>query len=196
MRQVKKVVVCGGGTAGLISALTLKRKLPQLEVTVVRSKKLGVIGVGEGTIASFNEYLFRYLGLNVADFYRSVSPTWKLGIKFNWGRRGSFNYCFDHSCDWTWADQAYANGFYCQADFKNIIQASALMDRDRVFVRKHNGDPLIHEFVVYHLENVKFVEYLERQNAQAGVVLVDAIIERVELEQDGLVGGVVLDTGE
>jgi len=43
--KITRVLVLGGGTAGLLAALTLKRKLPQLEVEVVRSVLMGVVGV-------------------------------------------------------------------------------------------------------------------------------------------------------
>ncbi|RYD63628.1 MAG: hypothetical protein EOP83_11720, partial [Verrucomicrobiaceae bacterium] len=46
---IRSVLVLGGGSAGLIAALTLKRLTPALEVTLVRSSEIGVIGVGEGT---------------------------------------------------------------------------------------------------------------------------------------------------
>ena len=35
-----------------------KRQLPQLQVTVVRSPDLGVIGVGEGTTVAFPQHFF------------------------------------------------------------------------------------------------------------------------------------------
>ncbi len=43
---VKRVIVLGGGSAGFIAAVTLTRRLPQLEMTVLRSPDIGVIGVG------------------------------------------------------------------------------------------------------------------------------------------------------
>jgi len=47
--KVSTIAVLGGGSAGFMAALTLKRKLPWLQVQVVRSPDIGVIGVGEGT---------------------------------------------------------------------------------------------------------------------------------------------------
>ena len=47
-RRIKTVAILGGGSAGFMAALTLKRKLPDLQVTVIRSPDIGVIGVGEG----------------------------------------------------------------------------------------------------------------------------------------------------
>ena len=42
--KISSVVVLGAGSAGLMAALTLKRKLPQLAVHVVRSKDIALGG--------------------------------------------------------------------------------------------------------------------------------------------------------
>jgi thioredoxin reductase len=51
-QRIERVIILGGGSAGFIAALTLKRRLPQLQMVVLRSPDIGVIGVGEGTTAS------------------------------------------------------------------------------------------------------------------------------------------------
>ena len=62
--MIQNVIVLGSGSAGLIAALALKRKIPSLKVTVVRSPDIGVIGVGESTTPQFPSLLFDYLGIN------------------------------------------------------------------------------------------------------------------------------------
>src|SRR4051794_15450516 len=78
---LRNVVVLGAGSAGLMAALTLKRKLPVLEVKVLRSPDIGVIGVGEGTTLAFPRHFFEYLKLKPQQFYEQAEPTWKLGIR-------------------------------------------------------------------------------------------------------------------
>lgn len=51
--MIKNVIVLGAGTAGLMAALALKLKIPQLQIQVVRSPDIGVIGVGESTTPQF-----------------------------------------------------------------------------------------------------------------------------------------------
>ena len=43
---VRRVLVLGGGSAGFLAAITLKKHMPSLDVRVLRSKELGIIGVG------------------------------------------------------------------------------------------------------------------------------------------------------
>lgn len=87
--MIRNVLVLGAGSAGLIAALSLKRKIPQLEVNIVRDPDLGVIGVGEGTTPNFPAHLFEYLGIKRKAFYAMAEPSWKLGIRFLWGDPGT-----------------------------------------------------------------------------------------------------------
>jgi hypothetical protein len=92
--MIQDIAVLGGGSAGLIAAITLKKKLPEMRLRVVRSPDIGVIGVGEGTTAAFPRHFFEYLKLNPQEFYAGAEPTWKLGIRFLWGARREFFYTF------------------------------------------------------------------------------------------------------
>jgi tryptophan halogenase len=65
-----------------MSALTLKTALPKLDVQLVHSSELGVIGVGESTTVPVMTHLHKYLAAELLDFYREVSPVIKRGIRF------------------------------------------------------------------------------------------------------------------
>ena len=54
--EIHSVAVLGGGSAGFMAALTLKRKIPALNVRVIRSPDIGVIGVGEGRTITFAKH--------------------------------------------------------------------------------------------------------------------------------------------
>ena len=47
--MINKILIVGGGTAGLISALILKNRFSNLEIDVVKSDNIGIIVVGEGS---------------------------------------------------------------------------------------------------------------------------------------------------
>ena len=91
--MVHDILILGGGSAGLLAALTLKKRLPELVVTVLRSKDIPIIGVGEGTTVPVARHIHDYLGIGYNEFHQGARPTWKLGIRFlNWGPRPHFDY--------------------------------------------------------------------------------------------------------
>src|SRR5690349_14865189 len=128
---VQRVVVLGGGSAGFMVALTLKRKLPHLQVEVIRSPDIGVIGVGEGTTIAFPKHFFEYLRLKPQQFYGMAEPTWKLGIKFLWGPRKEFYYTFSYEFQQRYPELSRNNGFFYTDDFPYAGRASAFMAHDK-----------------------------------------------------------------
>src|SRR5258705_11971762 len=91
---VDRVHVLGGGSAGFMAAIALKKKLPALSVRVIRSKEIGVIGVGEGSTPPMTRFLHDYIGVGEKKFFQTARPSWKLGLKFIWGQRPWFHYTF------------------------------------------------------------------------------------------------------
>jgi len=110
--MMNDVLVLGAGSAGLIAALTLKRRMPHLSVRVVRSPEIGVIGVGESTTPNLPYHLFKYLKLGTKRFYSLAEPTWKMGIHFLWGPRESFDYTFEPGLDVRYGNLPRPNGYY------------------------------------------------------------------------------------
>jgi len=91
MTNKRRILIVGGGTAGWLTAAYLAKFLAlsersHLEVTVLESPDIGVIGVGEGTFPTIRSTL-QFLGIDEWRFIRETSATFKQGIRFtDWGR--------------------------------------------------------------------------------------------------------------
>jgi flavin-dependent dehydrogenase len=83
--KIKSVVIVGGGTAGWLTAAYLNRALGnQVKITVIESKTIGRIGVGEATVSSFR-ITMQFLGFKDEDWMHRCNATYKTAIKFsNW----------------------------------------------------------------------------------------------------------------
>ncbi len=193
--MIKSILVLGAGSAGLIAAISLKRKIPQLSVRVVRSAEIGVIGVGEGTTPNFPKHLFDYLGISRKRFYELAQPTWKIGIRFLWGPRGRFDYTFSQQLDTHWTDLPRPNGYYCEEEFRCTDLSAALMAHDKVFARQPDGvAPDIQPWHGFHIENKKLVDVLEIVARDAGVEFIDATVLGSERGPQGI-AAVLLEDG-
>lgn len=183
----QSVCIVGGGTAGYLTALALRRRLPHLEVVLVESSKVPVIGVGEATTPSLPVLLHGILGFDINDFFKKVSPTFKLGIQFDWGLPGAdyFNYPFG------------AHGQLLEAQsydghIRNYSLSSQLMSADKMPIFKIPGggyESKLHYGSIsfaYHLDNKRFVHYLQDEARKAGVKHIDADIVDAKTAPNGL----------
>ncbi|GGE74592.1 tryptophan halogenase family protein [Sphingomonas prati] len=87
MRQ--RILIVGGGTAGWLTAGYLAKRLSAdlpggVAITLVESRDIGVLGVGEGTFPTIRRTLAT-IGIDEAELVRRCGATFKQGIKFaNW----------------------------------------------------------------------------------------------------------------
>lgn len=185
--MLRRVIVLGGGSAGFLSAMTLKTRLPDLHVSVIRSPDIGVIGVGEGSTVGLTNFLHRYLGIDHARFLERARPTWKLGLRFLWGPRPYFNYDFvSTQMTARLPGLRRPSAFYCDQQMGLEDPVSALMSNDRVFERRPDGAPAVHDTLAYHFENETFVGFLEEHAKSVGVANVDDTVRLVNQDDTGI----------
>ena len=89
-------VIVGGGTAGWMTALFLKKNYPWVNITVLASAEIGILGAGEGTTPHFVHFMDS-IGVPVSDIVKYAKGTIKNGIKFT---------------DWNGDDTSYFHPFF------------------------------------------------------------------------------------
>jgi len=86
-KPIKRVVIIGGGTAGWLTAGVLAAdhcawKEAGLDVTLIESPDVPILGVGEGTWPSLRDTL-RRIGVSETDFIRRCNASFKQGSRFD-----------------------------------------------------------------------------------------------------------------
>jgi tryptophan halogenase len=174
----RTVGVIGGGTAGYFAALAIKRRFPELPVTLVESSAVPIIGVGEATTTLMPPFLHLELGLDIVELFEDLKPTFKLGIKFIWGPPGDDHFTYPFGDAWP------IESFALEGSLRRQALGSMLMDGNAgPVVRSADGSLqslLPTSKFAYHLDNEPFVAFLARAARRAGVAHVDATIDTVE----------------
>lgn len=177
-----RIAIVGGGTSGYLAALTLRAFHPNLDITLIESSKIPIIGVGEATTSEIVPFLHSVLKLDPAEFNRKVLPTWKLGIKFIWGstKNPFFNYPFDRG--------SLLEAYLFEGHARNFSLLSALMSTDRSPILSADGaqTSLLSKVpFAYHLDNKRFVQYLKEKSAERNIWHLDHEIVDAILRPDG-----------
>jgi tryptophan halogenase len=173
------VGIVGGGTAGTLAALALRRAHPAAAVTLIESPDLPPIGVGEATTPLLPQFLHADLGLDVHRLFREVRPTLKLGIRFAWGSGPGFSYPFG-ALDLL--APAVHDGTLDGASFAALLMEAGALP---LFPEEGGVRTGLGTEVAYHLDNRRFAAYLRERAREAGVERIEDTVERVELRRTG-----------
>ena len=87
-QKTTELLIVGGGSSGWMTAIYLakwyKDNHRAVNITVVESKDIGTIGVGEATVHTLRHF-FNVLGIDEKDLLKKTNGTLKTGIMFkNW----------------------------------------------------------------------------------------------------------------
>ncbi len=202
-QSVRSVGILGGGTAGWFTALALRAQLPWLDVTVIETPAIPIIGVGEATVPSLVAFLHHYLKLDVLDFTRAVKPTWKQGIRFEWGMPG--DYVFQAPFDWEVNGIGMLGSMAEKKNVSHFTLQAHLMARGTTPILRGPKKQLQSFLPIlafaYHLQNERLVKYLTTTAIARGVKhlqrkIVDAEVTETEHDSDPHVAHLVAEDGE
>ncbi len=198
-KNIHKVVIAGGGTAGWMAAASLSRLLGKtLDITLVESDVIGTVGVGEATIPTLLT-LHELLKVNEQEFISAVQGTFKLGISFESWRDLDEDYI--HSFGWTGKD-CWAAGFQhfwlkgmqlgISEEFGEYCNEWVAAKQNRFAVLPNQGLNY-----AYHIDASLYAKFLRKMAEEHGCVRQEGKIEEVEQDpESGFVTALKLDSGK
>jgi tryptophan halogenase len=207
-REIRSVVIAGGGTAGWMAAAALARVLgPRLTITLVESSEIGIVGVGEATIPAIQSFN-RLIKLDEDEFLRQTQGTFKLGIEFvDWLEKG---HAYMHAFGPVGRDLAYIpfHHYWLKAHAlasQGSGDPGSLWDysvnwmaaRQARFARLERiaDTPLAGLSWAFHFDASLYAAHLSRLAQGMGVRRIDSKIEGVLQHEDGDVRALRLEDG-
>ena len=191
-----KIVICGGGTAGWLAALMIKKiQKESHDVTVIESSKIGIIGAGEGSTGYLTDIIqgntWDY-GCNEEDFFKETNATVKLGIEHkDWKE---LNHSYYGPIDGTRTAGQMPDVSLCHA-LKNNIPVH-IMSENGFYIEKNkinffydeNGKLENTKSHAYHFDGHKVGQYFKKICLKDNVKYIDDVIKEVIVDENGITG--------
>ncbi len=205
--RIRKIVILGGGTAGWMTATALSRALVNtgVEVTLIESEDIGIVGVGEATIPTIH-WFNQLVGLNDAEFMRETKAIYKLGIDFrDWGGPGHTYFhpfglfgapgegiAFYHR--WIRANLAGQ----VDDDFEAFSIAAQLGRAHKfAFPGQDRRSLLSNLGYAYHFDASLYARYLRKVAEGRGIKRVEGIVEEIRQQPEtGFITSLTTNKGE
>ena len=180
-----KIAIVGGGTAGFVTALILKHTYPKFQITLIKSDRIGTIGVGEGTTEHWNQFM-QYVGINNSDIIRNCDATYKAGILFeNWGEQ-DYMQTVESSLTEKFGDINFIYSYMAHI---------GVSPRELVLPMAWNNEVVLHPEMEhniknsptsqYHFNTEKLNQYLTTLAEEREIEVIQDEITEVNLAQDG-----------
>ncbi|PCI61149.1 MAG: tryptophan halogenase [Gammaproteobacteria bacterium] len=195
---VKSIIIVGGGSSGWMSALYLNHLYNQqqqnIQITLIESKDIGTIGVGEATVHSIR-FFFAAMGIDEDELLKETNATLKNGILFkNWmkpnktGEEHQYFHPFEHVQIDSGLDISSRWLLSGREQHERFDQGTSLAAH--LIAKGHSpkaANSRAYEGIVpygYHLDATLMGRYLRRKAIAAGVIHIE-----------GKVNDVVVDNG-
>lgn len=205
--NINKIIIVGGGSAGWMSASVLSKEFPDKEIALIESPDVPVIGVGESTLGTINQYL-DILELEDKEWMPECEASYKLAIKFtDFFKKGEeFYYPFGIKDEQNtqqgimdWFVKKTLNPETSHLDFyESFYSSMPFVYQSKIYDNEDGQLPgfSFRNDVAYHMDAIAFGQYLKNRVALPnGVVHISSHIEKVHTDENGITG-LQLDNGD
>lgn len=197
-----KIVIVGGGTAGWVTAAMIYKYRTDIDVTVIESSKLPIIGAGEGSADSMTWFLNEPWPNDVVtelDFLKKTKATPKLAIKLkNWKGDGSYLYSpispsstASLPVDKLFLASILKYGKSDRASFNSWI----LDDNLSIYDKKYKKLPQQIANQAYHFDGNLVGQYFKEVCIKFGVTIIDSEVESLSFDDNENLNKIILANG-
>ena len=196
--RIRNICIVGGGSAGWMPAAALTQVLPNIDVTLIESKNISTVGVGESTLTYINSFL-RMLGLQDEDWMSYCNATYKTSIKFTdfAGKGHTYHYPFgvkdftDSGSVAPWYYWKLLDPKIDNYSFAEYYHPVITMSDQNKMTFNNDGDVRAFDFyngTAYHMDATLFGQYLKEKIALPnGLNYITDDVVKVNQNEDGSV---------
>ena len=188
MINKQKIIVAGGGTAGLITALILNKRL-NVDITVLAPKDIGIIGVGEGSTEHWSEFL-SFIGVSKSQALIETEGTIKSGIFFEgWTPdRGDYFHSLtgDSLRKLAGISYLYLKEFADGISNYDLSPPELWKNKIGDFYNEENNRKETGGYFQFHFNTHKLNEFLQKLCKENNINIIDDKITDVNLNNDGI----------
>ena len=187
--RVERVVIVGGGDAGLLTAIGIRQMNPGIDVAVVDDFEREVPRVGKATFREILSLLHGSLEIDEQRFVKEVKPVWKASAYFrDWCGYDSFHYPFDPSTKFPSPNEAdtyeryyyWYDELYADPDHRTIGEEIAAQGKSPWYFDPQQGNYDRYDAIAYHVDTDRFNGFLREVCRERGVAMIDDEIVAVE----------------
>jgi tryptophan halogenase len=177
---LNNIAIVGGGTAGLLTAIILRKTYPNLKIDIIESDNIGIVGVGEGSTEHWRNFISD-CNIKLVDLVKETDCTFKYGINFaNWLGDGT-NYIHNVSSNMSIESQTHSKIMYAYPISEGLDAKSLVMD----YVEKSLHIEPYWGVNQFHFNTFKLNTFLHKICEERSIGIVKADIDSVHLTEDG-----------
>ena len=188
--KVKKIAIIGGGTAGVVTALILRKTFENLEIDLIESDKIGIVGVGEGSTEHWQTFM-QHCDISTTELIKETGATFKYGINFeNWTGDGS-NYIHSISSAYNMSSQTNSKFVYSYL----ISKGAGPKDLVHKYIEKSLHRMPFFTINQFHFDTNKLNKFLHDLCDKRNVKTIKAEINEVKLSENGEISELISEDG-
>lgn len=180
--MINNIAIVGGGTAGVVTALILKKTYPNLQIDLIESDQIGIVGVGEGSTEHWAVFM-QHCDISTTELVKHTDCTFKYGINFdNWNGDGT-NYIHSVSSAFNMESQSNSKFVY------SYLIANGAGPKDIVHKYIEQSLHRMPFFTInqFHFDTNKLNKFLHDICDQRGINTIKAEVREVKLDENGAI---------
>ncbi len=174
---MKTITILGAGTSGLVSALILKTRFPNFKINIIKSKDVGIIGVGEGSTEHWS-YFMQFCNIDYYQMIKETGATFKYGVLFKDWTKNEYLHSVNSLNNIKHGQYLSGYGYAISNNKKNIDYTSSFVLKNKIDITDLPNQ--------YHFDTNKLNNFLSKICNQRGINIIEDYIDDIKIQNQNI----------